>query len=35
MEDRDVVISPAERKLFVNPKSPNIPSSIVKIAEKK
>lgn len=30
MEDMDVLISPAERKLIVNPKSPNIPSSIVK-----
>lgn len=30
MEDMDVLVSPAERKLIVNPKSPNIPSSIAK-----
>ncbi|MBI4721418.1 MAG: clan AA aspartic protease [Candidatus Stahlbacteria bacterium] len=30
MEDMDVLISPAQRKLIVNPKSPNIASSIVK-----
>lgn len=30
MEDMDVLISPAQRKLIVNPKSPNIASSVVK-----
>lgn len=30
MEDMDVLISPAERRLIVNPKSPNIPLSIAK-----
>ena len=30
MEDMDVLISPAQRKLIVNPKSPNIASSIAK-----
>ena len=30
MEDMDVLVSPAERKLIVNPKSPNIPSSVAK-----
>ncbi len=30
MEDMDVLISPAEQKLIVNPESPNIASSIVK-----
>ena len=30
MEDMDVLISPAEQKLIVNPKSPNIALSIVK-----
>jgi len=30
MEDMDVLISPAQRKLIVNPKSPNIPSSVAK-----
>ncbi len=30
MEDMDVLISPAQRTLIVNPKSPNIPSSIAK-----
>ncbi|MCK4312078.1 MAG: clan AA aspartic protease [Candidatus Cloacimonetes bacterium] len=30
MEDMDVLISPAEQKLIVNPKSPNIASSVVK-----
>ena len=30
MEDMDVLISPAQRKIIVNPKSPNIASSIAK-----
>ena len=30
MEDMDVLISPAQRKLIVNPESPNIPLSIAK-----
>ena len=30
MEGMDVLVSPAERKLIVNPKSPNIPSSVAK-----
>ncbi|HEO65874.1 MAG TPA: clan AA aspartic protease [Spirochaetes bacterium] len=30
MEDMDVLVSPAERRLIVNPKSPNIPSSVAK-----
>ena len=30
MEDMDVLISPAQRKLIVNPKSPNIASSVAK-----
>jgi len=30
MEDMDLVISPADRSVTVNPKSPNIPSGIVK-----
>ena len=30
MEDMDVLISPAEQKLIVNPKSPNIASSVIK-----
>ncbi|HKR64040.1 MAG TPA: clan AA aspartic protease [Thermoanaerobaculia bacterium] len=30
MEDMDLVISPAQRAVTVNPNSPNIPSSIVK-----
>ncbi|MFH0774640.1 MAG: clan AA aspartic protease [bacterium] len=33
MEDMDVLISPAQRALVVNPKSPNIPSSIAKRLE--
>jgi len=31
MEDMDILVSPADKKLIVNPRSPNIPSSIVKI----
>ena len=30
MEDMDLVVSPREQKVTVNPKSPNIPSAIVK-----
>ena len=30
LEDMDLVIHPRERKLTVNPLSPNIPSAIVK-----
>ena len=30
MEDMDLVISPADRRLMPNPRSPNIPSAIVK-----
>jgi len=30
MEDMDLVISPSERTITVNPKSPNIPSAVVK-----
>ena len=30
MEDMDLIISPSTRTVVVNPKSPNIPSSIVK-----
>jgi clan AA aspartic protease len=30
MEDMDVLVSPAQRKLIVNPESPNIPMSIAK-----
>lgn len=30
MEDMDILISPAQRKLVVNPASPNIPSSVAK-----
>ena len=30
MEDMDVLVSPAQRKLIVNPESPNIPLSIAK-----
>ena len=30
MEDMDLVISPSERTVVVNPKSPNIPSAVVK-----
>jgi len=30
MEDLDLVISPSERTITVNPKSPNIPSAVVK-----
>jgi hypothetical protein len=30
MEDMDVLISPAEQSLIVNPESPNIAMSIVK-----
>ncbi len=30
MEDMDLVVHPREQKLTVNPKSPNIPSAIVK-----
>ncbi|MCX7011870.1 MAG: clan AA aspartic protease [Candidatus Sumerlaeota bacterium] len=30
MEDMDLVISPSGRSITVNPKSPNIPSAIVK-----
>ena len=33
MEDMDVLVSPAQRKLIVNPKSPNIPLSIAKGVE--
>ena len=31
MEDMDVLVSPAERTLIVNPESPNIAMSIVKV----
>jgi len=30
MEDMDLIISPAHRKLVVNPASPNFPSALVK-----
>ncbi len=30
MEDMDLVISPTEQTVIVNPKSPNIPSAVVK-----
>ena len=30
MEDMDLVISPSEQTVTVNPKSPNIPSAVVK-----
>lgn len=30
MEDMDLVVSPARRKLTVNPESPNIPQALVK-----
>ena len=30
MEDMDLVISPSSRTITVNPKSPNIPSAVVK-----
>ena len=30
MEDMDLVISPAQQKVTVNPKSPNIPTAVVK-----
>ena len=30
MEDMDLVISPSEQTVVVNPKSPNIPSAVVK-----
>ncbi len=30
LEDMDLVIEPREQKLSVNPRSPNIPSAIVK-----
>ncbi|MBI3797054.1 MAG: clan AA aspartic protease [Deltaproteobacteria bacterium] len=30
MEDMDLVVHPSEQKVTVNPKSPNIPSAIVK-----
>jgi hypothetical protein len=30
MEDMDLVISPARQTIVVNPKSPNIPSAVVK-----
>jgi clan AA aspartic protease len=30
LEDMDLILLPAERKVVVNPKSPNIPSAIVK-----
>ena len=30
MEDMDLVVSPAERRVTVNPNSPNIPSTIAK-----
>jgi len=30
MEDMDLVISPAKRKLIVNPESPNFPHALVK-----
>ncbi len=30
MEDMDLVVSPAAKTIVVNPKSPNIPSAIVK-----
>lgn len=30
MEDMDVLLSPADRRMVVNPRSPNIASSIVK-----
>jgi len=33
MEDMDLIVSPARRKVEVNPDSPNIPSAIVKAAK--
>jgi len=30
MEDMDLVVSPAQRKLVVNPESPNFPHALVK-----
>jgi len=30
LEDMDLILLPTERKVVVNPKSPNIPSAIVK-----
>ena len=30
MEDMDLVVHPSKRKVSVNPKSPNIPSALVK-----
>lgn len=30
MEDMDLIVHPAQRKVVVNPESPNIPSSVVK-----
>lgn len=30
MEDMDLIIHPSRRKVIVNPKSPNIPSAVVK-----
>lgn len=30
MEDMDLVVHPAKRKLLVNPESPNIPTALVK-----
>ena len=30
MEDMDLVISPSRQTVVVNPKSPNIPSAVVK-----
>ena len=32
MEDMDLVISPSRQTITVNPKSPNIPSAVVKYA---
>ncbi len=32
MEDMDIVINPANRKVAVNPNSPNIPSSLAKFS---
>ncbi len=30
MEDMDLIVSPAKQQVIVNPKSPNIPSALVK-----
>jgi len=35
MEDMDILVNPATRKVTVNPESPNIPSSLAKFSFKK